>query len=124
IGSNITPERIRFDFPNKEKLSEEEIKKVEKIVNDIVDKNIPVNFVILDREDAMMCGARHLEGEDYPEKVKVYFIGDSLESSVSAEFCGGPHVKNTGEIGHIEIYKQDKIGEGKMRIYARFKDQL
>ncbi|HOV97400.1 MAG TPA: alanine--tRNA ligase [bacterium] len=124
IGSNITSERIRFDFPNKEKLSEEEIKKVEEIVNDIVDKNIPVNFVILDREDAMMCGARHLEGEDYPEKVKVYFIGDSLESSVSAEFCGGPHVKNTGEIGHIEIYKQDKIGEGKMRIYARFKDQL
>jgi alanyl-tRNA synthetase len=78
--------------------------------------------VILDKKDAVQCGAAHLEGENYPDKVKVYFIGESLESGVSVEFCGGPHVRNTGEIGHIEIYKQDKIGEGKMRVYARFKD--
>jgi len=122
IGSNITSERLRFDFPHKSKLTEDEIKKVEDRVNEIIDEKLPVNFVILDKKDAVQCGAAHLEGENYPDKVKVYFIGESLESGVSVEFCGGPHVRNTGEIGHIEIYKQDKIGEGKMRVYARFKD--
>ena len=121
IGSNITPERLRFDFPNNSKLTQEEIEKVQNIVNETIDKEFPVNFNILSREDAVKCGATHLEGEKYPDQVKVYFIGDSLESSFSKEFCGGPHVKNTRDIGHIEIYKQEKIGEGKMRIYARFK---
>ena len=121
IGSNITPERLRFDFPNNSKLTQEEIEKVQNIVNDVVDKELPVNFLVCSHEDAVSCGATHLEGEKYPDQVKVYFIGDSLESSFSKEFCGGPHVKNTKDIGHIEIYKQDKIGEGKMRIYARFK---
>jgi len=121
IGSNITPERLRFDFPNNSKLTQEEIERVQNIVNDVVDKELPVNFLVCSHEDAVSCGATHLEGEKYPDKVKVYFIGDSLESSFSKEFCGGPHVKNTKDIGHIEIYKQDKIGEGKMRIYARFK---
>jgi len=121
IGSNITPERLRFDFPNNSKLTQEEIEKVQDIINDVVDKALPVNFLVCSHEDAVSCGATHLEGEKYPEQVKVYFIGDSLESSFSKEFCGGPHVKNTKDIGYIEIYKQDKIGEGKMRIYARFK---
>ena len=121
IGSNITPERLRFDFPNNSKLTQEEIEKVQNIVNETIDKEFPVNFNILSREDAVKCGATHLEGEKYPDQVKVYFIGDSLESSFSKEFCGGPHVKNTRDIGHIEIYKQEKIGDGKMRIYARFK---
>jgi len=121
IGSNITPERLRFDFPNNSKLTQEEIERVQNIVNDVVDKELPVNFLVCSHEDAVSCGATHLEGEKYPDQVKVYFIGDSLESSFSKEFCGGPHVKNTKDIGHIEIYKQDKIGEGKMRIYARFK---
>jgi alanyl-tRNA synthetase len=121
IGSNITSERLRFDFPNNSKLTEEEILEVEKKVNDIIDQNIEVNSTVLPKGDAVSCGAIHLEGEQYPEQVKVYFIGASLESNVSMEFCGGPHVKSTGEIGHIEIYKQDKIGDGKMRIYARFK---
>ena len=121
IGSNITSERLRFDFPNNSKLTQEEIEKVQNIVNDVVDKELPVNFLVCSHEDAVSCGATHLEGEKYPDQVKVYFIGDSLESCFSKEFCGGPHVKNTKDIGHIEIYKQDKIGEGKMRIYARFK---
>ena len=121
IGSNITSERLRFDFPNDSKLTEDEILEVEKKVNDIIDQDIKVNSVILPKESAVSCGAVHLEGEQYPEQVKVYFIGTSLESNVSMEFCGGPHVKSTGEIGHIKIYKQDKIGDGKMRIYARFK---
>ncbi len=121
IGSNITPERLRFDFPNSSKLTQEEIERVQNIVNDVVDKELPVNFLVCSHEDAVSCGATHLEGEKYPDQVKVYFIGDSLESSFSKEFCGGPHVKNTKDIGKIEIYKQDKIGEGKMRVYARFK---
>lgn len=121
IGSNITPERLRFDFPNNSKLTEEEIEKVQDIVSNVVDKALPVNFQILPQGEAISCGATHLEGEKYPEQVKIYFIGDTLESSFSKEFCGGPHVKNTKDIGHIEIYKQEKIGEGKMRIYARFK---
>jgi alanyl-tRNA synthetase len=121
IGSNITSERLRFDFPNDSKLAEEEVLEVEKKVNDLIDQNIEVNSTVLPKDEAVSCGAIHLEGEQYPEQVKVYFIGTSLESNVSIEFCGGPHVKNTGEIGHIEIYKQDKIGDGKMRIYARFK---
>jgi len=121
IGSNITSERLRFDFPHQFKLSDEEITKVENIVNEIVDNKFPVNYKILPQKEAVACGAVHLEGEKYPDQVKVYFIGDDLESSVSREFCGGPHVKNTGNIGYIEIFKQDRIGEGKMRIYARFK---
>lgn len=121
IGSNITPERLRFDFPHTGKLSEEEVRKVQDIVNDVIDRKFPVNFVILPQKEAIERGATHLEGENYPDQVKVYFIGDDLESSISREFCGGPHVENTGDIGHIEIFKQDKIGDGKMRIYARFK---
>ena len=119
IGSNITSERLRFDFPHMGKLTEDQIKDVEKIVNNLIDQKIPVNFAILSREEAEKLGAVHLKGEEYPDQVKVYFIGDSIESSVSREFCGGPHVENTGDIGHIEIYRQDKIGDGKMRIYAR-----
>ena len=93
IGSNITPERLRFDFPNNSKLTQEEIEKVQNIVNETIDKEFPVNFNILSREDAVKCGATHLEGEKYPDQVKVYFIGDSLESSFSKEFCGGPMLK-------------------------------
>ncbi len=121
IGSNITSDRLRFDFPNPSKLSDENIREVEKIVNEIIDRDIPVNCRVLSQLDAIQSGATHLEGEKYPDQVKVYFIGDTLESSVSKEFCGGPHVSRTGEIGHIEIFKQDKIGDGKMRIYARFR---
>ncbi|MBW6441333.1 alanine--tRNA ligase [Patescibacteria group bacterium] len=122
IGSNITPERLRFDFPHEGKLSDAEISEVERIVNDVIEKKLPVNFKIMPQDEAISSGAIHLEGEQYPDQVKVYFIGESLESSFSKEFCGGPHVSNTGEIGAIEIYKQDKIGEGKMRIYAKFKE--
>lgn len=121
IGSNITGERLRFDFPNPSKLTEEQIKEVEKIVVEVIDKKLPVNFVILPKEDAIKKGVNYLQGEQYPDMVKVYFIGDTLDSSISKELCGGPHISNTSELKPIEIYKQDKIGEGKMRIYARFK---
>jgi alanyl-tRNA synthetase len=120
IGSNITLERLRFDFPHSGKLSEEELGKVIKIVNDTIKKNMPVNFVILPKDEAIKSGAKFLSGEQYPDQVKVYYIGNDLDSAISKEFCGGPHAKNTGELKEMEIYKQEKIGEGKMRIYARF----
>lgn len=121
IGSNITSERLRFDFPHSEKLSEEELEKVTGIVNDTAAKKLPVNFEIMSKEDAIKFGAHYLSGEQYPDQVKVYYIGDTISSAISKEFCGGPHVKNTEELGIIEIYKQEKIGDGKMRVYARFK---
>jgi alanyl-tRNA synthetase len=121
IGSNITMERLRFDFPHSGKLSEEELQKVVGIINDTIKKNLSVNFTIMPKEDAIKSGAIYLSGEQYPDQVKIYYIGEDLSSAISKEFCGGPHVKNTGELKEIEIYKQEKIGEGKMRIYAKFK---
>ncbi|NMB91290.1 alanine--tRNA ligase [candidate division WWE3 bacterium] len=121
IGSNITKERLRFDFPNPVKLTEDQVKEVEKIVNDIVDRKIPVGCIILPKEEAIKKGVTYLQGEQYPDQVKVYFVGNDLDSAESKELCGGPHVSNTRDLDHIEVFKQDKIGEGKMRVYARFK---
>jgi len=80
-----------------------------------------VNFVMLPKETAIKSDTLYIKHESYPDMVKVYFIGDNLEKAISKEFCGGPHVKNTSELKPIEIYKQESIGEGKMRVYARFK---
>jgi alanyl-tRNA synthetase len=121
IGSNITSERLRFDFPHTERLSEDELKKVVNIINAAIKQNLPVNFTIMSKEEAIKSGAKYLSGEQYPDQVKVYYIGNDIVSAVSKEFCGGPHAKNTGELKEIEIYKQEKIGEGKMRIYSRFR---
>ena len=122
VGSNITEERLRFDFTHESKLNEKEVKEVEKIINEAVDQKIPVNFEVMPQEEAKVLGCGYLEGEKYPDKVKVYFIGESLESAISKEFCGGPHVTNTSELKHIEIFKQKGMGEGKSRVYAQFID--
>jgi alanyl-tRNA synthetase len=119
LGSNITNERLRFDFPYGKKLSPEEIEKVEEMVNSAIAKKIPVGYMIMPKKDAIKAGAIYMKHETYPDEVKVYFIGDTLENSISREFCGGPHVSNTGELRPVEIYKQESIGEGKMRIYVR-----
>jgi alanyl-tRNA synthetase len=119
-GSNITGERLRFDFTYSGKLTPEQIPAVETLVNDVIGKGLPVGFEILAREEAEQSGALHFFGEKYGEQVKVYFVGTSLESAVSKEFCGGPHVENTSDLEKIEIYKQEGIGKGKIRVYARF----
>lgn len=119
-GSNITNERLRFDFNFAGKLSADQILKVENIVNDVVAKGLPVNFVTLPRAEAEKTGALHAFGEKYGDTVTVYFIGESLESAVSKEFCGGPHVSNTSELGKLAIYKQEKIGDGVLRVYGKF----
>ncbi len=113
-GSNITSERLRFDFYSLKKPTDDEIKKVKEIVNDKIQKKLAVEFKIIPKEEALKLEAKSFFKEKYPEMVKIYSIGD-----YSKEFCGGPHVKNTSEIGKIEIYKFEKIGSNLYRIYAR-----
>jgi alanyl-tRNA synthetase len=118
-GSNITGERLRFDFNFPRKMTKEEMEEVEKIINREIKAAHPVNFEIMSKEKALQTGAIHAFNEKYGEKVKIYYIGESLEKAMSKEFCGGPHVENTLEIGKLELYKQDKIGRGMLRVYAR-----
>lgn len=118
-GSNITGERLRFDFNFNRQLSDEEIAQVSDIVNEAIEKKLPVNFEMMQKEDAEKTGAIHAFGEKYGDEVKVYYIGSDLDSAVSKEFCGGPHVSNTSEIGGISIFKQKKIGENLVRVYAK-----
>ena len=118
MGSDITAERTRFDFTFSRKLTPEEIKKVEDLVNEVVQKDLPVGFVELPLEEAKKTGALHLFKEKYPERVKVYYAGHSLEEAFSKEFCGGPHVNHTLEIGKFKITKEEAVGSGIRRIRA------
>jgi len=118
-GQNITPERSRFDFPNPEKLTDEQLKEVENKINEVIKEKLPVGFVVMPKDDALKTGAIHAFNEKYADTVKVYFVGKDLKSAYSKEFCGGPHVGNTNEIGHVRIIKQEKIGSGLIRIYLK-----
>ena len=113
-GSNITVERLRFDFYSITKPTDEQIKKVENIINKKIQEKLPVSFKIIPKVEALKLRARSFFREKYPEMVKVYFVGN-----YSKEFCGGHHVKNTSEIGKIKIYKFEKIGSNLYRIYAK-----
>ncbi|VVA43436.1 Alanine--tRNA ligase [Candidatus Roizmanbacteria bacterium] len=113
-GSNITTERLRFDFASTLKPTKEQIKKVEAVMNQKIKESLKVEFKIIPKEEALKLGAKSFFREKYPDMVKVYFVGD-----YSKEFCGGPHVKNTSEIEKIEIYKFEKIGSNLYRIYAK-----
>ncbi len=113
-GSNITTERLRFDFASTIKPTEQQLKKVEDTINNKIKESLTVEFKIIPKSEALKLGAKSFFREKYPDMVKVYFVGD-----YSKEFCGGPHVKNTSEIGKIEIYKFEKIGSNLYRIYAK-----
>lgn len=117
-GSNITPERLRFDFTHPEKMTDEQKQKVEEIVKQKIAEALPVNVVTLPKAEAEKTGARHFFGEKYPDEVTVYYIGDSLETAFSKEFCGGPHVKNTNELGVFKIKKEEAVSAGVRRIKA------
>jgi len=117
-GSNITSERLRFDFSYNQKLSEEEIKKVEKIINEQIEKDLSVTFEIKSLDEAKKEGALAFFGEKYGDKVKVYTVGNKNEDWYSKEVCGGPHVSSTKNIGRVKIIKQEKVGAGIVRIYA------
>lgn len=117
-GSDITVERTRFDFTFPRKLTDEEKKSVEFLVNQKIREDVPVQKVELPKADAEKTGALYFFKEKYPDPVNVYFIGDNVESAWSKEFCGGPHVTHTGEIGEFEIVKEEAVGSGTRRIRA------
>lgn len=112
-GSNITAERMRFDFSHPAPMTKEEIQQVEDIVNQQIKRDLPVTMEIMDLEDAKASGATALFGEKYESKVKVYTIGD-----FSKEVCGGPHVEHTGLIGTFKIQKEQSSSAGVRRIRA------
>lgn len=118
-GSQVTAERLRFDFFHPKALTAEEIKRVEQLINQKIKENLPVHRTIEDKDRALKSGALAFFKETYPDKVSVYTIGkDQKQAWYSKELCGGPHVKSTGEIGAIKITKTQSIGTGLCRIYA------
>ncbi|MBI2035649.1 MAG: hypothetical protein HYT12_03120 [Candidatus Liptonbacteria bacterium] len=117
-GSDITAERTRFDFTFPRKLTPEEIKKVEDEVNSIVAKDLPVQKAVMPKAEAEKTGALYYFREKYPDMVNVYYVGKTIEDAYSKEFCGGPHVTHTGEIGHFRILKEEAVGAGTRRIRA------
>ena len=112
-GSNITDERMRFDFSCDHKLTTEEIKNTEDLVNKWIKESLPVTVEEMPKEKAVEIGAEHMFIEKYPDIVTVYFIGD-----VSKEICMGPHVKNTSELGNFKIVKEESSSAGVRRIKA------
>ena len=116
-GSNITPERMRFDFSCDHKLTDEEKNKVEDLVNEWISRGLDVKCEEMKKDDAIKSGAECMFIEKYPDIVTVYSIGNDKET-VSKELCGGPHVKNTSELGHFKIKKEEASSAGVRRIKA------
>lgn len=115
-GSNITAERLRFDFSHNDKMTPEQIKQVEEIVNEQIKLDLPVHFEMLTVDEAKAKGAIGLFGDKYAtlgDKIKVYFMGD-----YSKEICGGPHVEHLGQLGGIKIAKEEAVSAGVRRIKA------
>lgn len=113
-GSNITAERVRFDFTFDRKLTSEEIQKVKEVVLQKIKDDLPVHFEIMPLQKAKDLKAIGLFDDKYAENVKVYFVGD-----YSKEFCGGPHVEHTGTIASFDILKEEGVARGVRRIYAK-----
>ena len=112
-GSNITEERLRFDFTHPQKMTKEEIQKVEDLVNEQIQRDLPVTCEEMSYEDAKKSGAIGLFTDKYGDRVKVYTIGD-----FSKEICGGPHVTHTGDMGRFKIKKEESSSSGVRRIKA------
>ena len=113
MGSNITAERLRFDFAHPEKMTDEQIARVEELVNDAIARDLPVTMEIMPLEKAKAEGAYAFFGDKYETDVKVYTVGD-----FSKEVCGGPHVERTGGMGHFKIQKEQSSSSGVRRIRA------
>jgi alanyl-tRNA synthetase len=113
MGSDITAERLRFDFSFDKKLSDEEVRKVEDLVNQKIKEDLKVEKEEMDMKEALESGALSFFKEKYPERVSVYSI-----SGFSKEVCAGPHVQRTGELGNFKIIKQESVGSGIRRIKA------
>jgi alanyl-tRNA synthetase len=113
MGSNITQKRLRFDFNFDRKLTDQEIKDVEEIVNGKINEALPVKRIETTLDEAIKMGSQAVFEQKYGEKVSVYSIGD-----FSTELCSGPHVENTGELGRFKILKEEGISSGVRRIRA------
>ena len=118
-GSNITEERLRIDFNFDRKVTPEELEKISTLVNGWIAEKLPVVRREMPREEAEKLGAEMEFGAKYPDMVSVYTIQNSKDEYVSKEFCGGPHVTNTGDLGHFEIQKEEASSAGIRRIKAR-----
>jgi alanyl-tRNA synthetase len=112
-GSNITAERLRFDFSHPDKMTDEQLAEVERIVNEQIARDLPVSFEMMSLEEAKKSGSIALFNDKYEETVKVYSMGD-----FSKEVCGGPHVSSTGELGRFRITKEQSSSAGVRRIRA------
>ncbi|MBU4315090.1 alanine--tRNA ligase [Patescibacteria group bacterium] len=119
-GSNITSDRLRFDFSHPEKLSDNQKQEVERIVNEQIQNQLPITCDLMSVEDAKSLGAIGLFGDKYKdlEKVKVYTVGNEHVGVFSREICGGPHANNTVELGHFRILKEEASSAGIRRIKA------
>jgi alanyl-tRNA synthetase len=118
-GSNINAERMRFDFSNPEKLTDEQKSEVERLVNEWISRDMPVVREEMSQEKAREIGAIGAFGEKYGDVVSVYTIKDSeSDEIISREFCGGPHVEHTGVIGHFTLSKEEAVSAGVRRIRA------
>lgn len=120
-GSNITAERLRFDFNYGEKIPADKLKKIEDMVNEQIKKDLHVHFEELSPEEAKARGALGYFDDKYAmlnNKLKVYFVGDDKHGYFSKEICGGPHVEHTGELGRFKILKEESVSAGVRRIKA------
>ena len=115
-GSNITAERLRFDFNYDQKLNPDQLCAIETLVNQVIKSKLPITKQEMKLEEAKKSGALAFFGHKYPEIVSVYTIGD-----FSKEICTGPHVVNTNSLGIFKIQKEESAGSGKRRIYAILK---
>lgn len=117
-GSNITVERLRFDFSHPEAITPDQLAAIEKQINEWIKADLPMTKTMMAKQAALDSGALAFFVEKYPDEVSVYTIGKPDEAWVSRELCGGPHVTHTGEIGAIKIVKEKAISAGVRRIYA------
>ncbi|GHV63719.1 alanine--tRNA ligase [Spirochaetia bacterium] len=117
-GSNITAERMRFDFSHSAPMSHEEIARVQDMVNEQIKRDLPVKMEVMSLDEAKASGAMALFGEKYESQVKVYTIGDCSTGVFSREVCGGPHVEHTGTLGKFIIQKEQSSSAGVRRIRA------
>jgi len=117
MGSDITAQRLRFDFSFDRKITPEEIQNIETLINEQIQKDLPVYYKEMTKEDAQKEGALAFFKEKYPDMVKVYYIGSEESGGViSKELCGGPHVSSTLQIGKIHVAKEESVGKGTRRI--------
>ena len=123
-GSLVSPERLRFDFSHSKPIENQEIAKINKIVNDIVEGSSDVQTRIMTPKEAVSMGALALFGEKYGEEVRVVFMGKENNGFFSTELCGGTHVKNTKEVGKFKIVSQSSIASGVRRVEALRNKQL